>query len=146
MQPSHVRHSRRVQSARGWSAARPALRHPYASHALFYLTLFVGEATLLGYVLWSGASSLWPAWKVVSIVLANLLFALMAGNHHISRASRRIAADIILAGLSMLTLIVLTVFIAPDDASLDILAYAWLCALLVNILRYYPRKRFTTRK
>jgi hypothetical protein len=146
MQPLRFRRSRRAQSASGWSSTRPVLRHPYASYALFYLALFASEAILLGYVLWSGATSAWPVWKVASVILANLLFALMVGNHHISRASKQIAADIVLAGVSMLALIALTVFVAPDSSSLKILAYAWLCALLVNILHYYPRKRFKTRK
>lgn len=147
MQQLPFRRSRRAQSADDWSSERRSvLRHPYASHALFYLLLFAIEAALLSYVLWSGAAGSWPIWKVASIILANLLFALMAGNHHISRACKQIAADLVLAGVSMLTLIALTIFVAPAGSGPEILIYAWLCALLVNILHYYPRKRFKARK
>lgn len=38
----------------------------------------------------------------------------------------------------MLTLIALTIFVASGSGGLKILAYAWLSALPVNILHYYP--------
>lgn len=149
MRPLQFRRSRRSGAAhyqtKNWSADRLARYHPYASHALFYLTLLAIEASLLGYVLWSG-TGIWPLWKFASIVLANMLFALIAGNHHFSKASKQIAADIILAAISMLALIALTVFVALSAGGLEILAYAWLCALLVNILHYYPGRHFRTKK
>ncbi len=149
MQPLQFRRSSRSGVAhyheKGWSTDRLVRRHPYTSHALFYLSLFAIEAALLGYVLWSGTST-WPAWKFASIVLANMLFALIAGNHHFSKASKQIVADIILAAISMLTLVALTAFVASSTGSLKILAYAWLCALLVNILHYYPGRHLRAKR
>jgi len=149
MQPLQFRRSRRSGAAhhhkKGWSTDRLVRHHPYASHALFYLTMLTIEVSLLGYVLWSGTIT-WPAWKFASIVLANMLFALIAGNHHFSKASKQIAADIILAAISMLALVALTVFVASSAGNLAILAYAWLCALLVNILHYYPGRRIRTKR
>jgi hypothetical protein len=149
MQPLQSRRSRRSavahSHAKGWSTDRLVRRHPYASHALFYLTLLAIETSLLGYVLWSGTDT-WPVWKIASIVLANMLFALIAGNHHFSKASKQIAADIILAAISMLTLSALTIFVASSPGGLKILAYAWLCALLVNILHYYPGRHLRTKR
>src|SRR5579883_3245565 len=149
MQSLPSRRSRHAEAAhyhaKGWSTDRLMHRHPYASHALFYLTLLVLEISLLGYVLWSGTAT-WPIWKIASLVLANMLFALIAGNHHFSKASKQIAADIILAAISMLALIALSIFVASTASGLKILAYAWLCALLVNILHYYPGRHVRTKR
>ena len=152
MQPLHTQRSRRSQPpyyrVNGWSPNTdgPTRHHPYISHALFYLTLFAVETALLGPLLWSGATNAWPIWKIVSVLLANLFFALMAGNHHISRFSKHLAAALVLAGLSMLTLVALTAFITPTASGLRILVYAWTCALLVNALHYYPSRHFKARK
>lgn len=149
MQPLPSRHSRRWKTARyrkkSWPAARLVHHHHYASHALFYLALFTAETVLLGYVLWSGPH-IWPTWSIASIVLANMFFALIAGNHHVSKASKQIAADILLAALSMLTLVVLTILVAFSANGPAILAYAWLCALLVNTLHYYPGRSWKARR
>jgi hypothetical protein len=149
MQSLQSRRSRRSEAAQAhaktWSTDRLVRRHPSASHALFYLTLLAVEMSLLGDVLWSGMDT-WPVWKIASVVLANMLFALIAGNHHFNKAGKQIAADIILAAISMLTLIALTIFVAASPDGLKILVYAWLCALLVNILHYYPGRHLRTKK
>lgn len=113
---------------------------------IFYLALFIAEALLLGELLWSGATDHWPVWKIVSVLLANLFFALLAGNHHISRFSKHLAAGLVLAGICMLALVALTAFCAPTISGLRILIYAWLCSLLINALHYYPSRHTRTRK
>jgi hypothetical protein len=131
----------------GWmSDNRPTRYHPYAKHAVFYLALFVAEAALLGEQLQTGATDDWPIWKIVSVLLANLFFALMAGNHHISRFSKHLAARLVLAGLCLLILVALTTLIAPTLSGLRITVYAWLCALLVNALHYYPSRHIKAKK
>lgn len=136
----HTRHN-------GWVPNERSTRyHPYAKHAVFYLALFVAEATLLGEQLQTGATSDWPVWKIVSVLLANLFFALMAGNHHISRFSKHLAAGLVLAGLCLLILVALSALIAPTLSGLRITIYAWLCALLVNALHYYPSRYIRAKK
>jgi FlaA1/EpsC-like NDP-sugar epimerase len=119
--------------------------HPSTNHVLFYLALFTTEATLLGSVFWSG-TNVWPTWSIASIVLANLFFALIAGNHHFGKVSKQMAAHIILAALSLLTLVALTILVAFRPGGPAILAYAWLCTMLVNILHYYPGRSWKTKK
>jgi len=152
MQPLHTQRSRHSNlsypRANGWllKDARPAHHHPYARYALFYFVLFAVEITLLGALLWSGATSTWPVWKVANIALVNLCFALLAGNHHISRNSQHLAANLVLAGFSLLVLVVLTAFVTPGASGLKILAYTWICVLLINALHYYPGRRSRARK
>ena len=152
MQPLHQQRSRRAHPedyrphVNGWLSDRPTRYHPYAKHAVFYLVLFAAETALLGELLWSGATDHWPVWKIVSVLLANLFFALMVGNHHISRFSKHLAAGLVLAGLCMLILVALSAFITPTISGLRILIYAWACALLVNALHYYPSRRNRARR
>lgn len=150
MQPLHIHRSRRSPFSRypknGWSNDKPAHYHAHARRALFYLVLLTAEIVLLGSQLWLHETSTWPVWKVGSIVLANMLFALIVGNHHISRMSQHLAASVVLAGLSMLTLVVLSALLTPDASGLKVLVYAWICALLVNVLHYYPGRHIKTRR
>lgn len=140
------RHSGAASSqAKNWPADRVVRRHPYASHALFYLALFTIEASLPGYALWSGLV-IWPTWSIASMVFATLFFALIASNHHFSKASKPIAADILLAAISMLILVALTILATLSASGPALLAYAWLCALLVNTLHYYPSGSWRTKK
>lgn len=150
MQPLHIHRPHRSPFSRypknGWSDERPARYHAHARHALFYLALLTAEIGLLGSLLWLRETSTWPVWKVGSIVLANMLFALIVGNHHISRTSQHLAASVVLAGISMLTLVALSALLTPDASGLKVLAYAWICALLVNMLHYYPGRRIRARR
>ncbi|HEY1349326.1 MAG TPA: hypothetical protein VGF67_06850 [Ktedonobacteraceae bacterium] len=147
MQPLPSRRSRRSGAVHSHPKREPdeRHRHPSSTHTLFYLTLFTTEAILLSSVFWFG-TQVWPTWSIASIVLANLFFALIAGNHHSGKASKQIAADIVLAALSLLTLVALTILVALHSGGPAILAYAWLCTLLVNTLHYYPGRSWTTRK
>jgi hypothetical protein len=150
MQPLHVHRPRRSPFARypknGWSHEKPVRYHSHARYMLFYLALLLAEIALLGSLLWLHDTGTWPVWKVGSIILANMLFALIVGNHHISRTSPHLAASVVLAGISMLILVVLSTLLTPDANGLQVLAYAWICALLVNVLRYYPGRRIRARR
>jgi len=149
MQPGSPRHVRRAGIAcapkKSRPGARSARRYPQVSSALLYLALFTAEAFLLGIALWSMHGT-WPAWGVVSIVFANMFFALIAGHHHSSKLSKQMAADILLAAVSLLMLIVLTILVISSASGPALLIYAWLCALLVNILHYYPARPWKTRQ
>lgn len=140
------RHSGAASShAKNWPADRVARRHPHASRALFYLALFTTESSLLGYACWSGPD-IWPTWSIASIVFATLFFALIASNHHFSKASKPVAADLLLAAICMLLLVALTIVATLSSSGPALLAYAWLCALLVNTLHYYPGRSWSTKK
>lgn len=142
--PRHSRVPRaRVQS---WLSNTSTGSHSSTGHVLFYLVLFGSEIALLWIFFRSGETGTWPLWKNVSIILANLFFLFMVGNHHSSRINRRLAANLILAGLSMLFLIGLSAFISQNIIGQEILVYAWGCVLLINSLRYYPGKRLKTRR
>lgn len=134
MQPLHTRRSNRSH------------RSYYRENTLFYLALFIAEAAMLGGFLLFDATTTWPIWKVASIVLADMLFVLLASAHRTSRASGRLGADMLLVGLSMLVLVALSVFVSPDVNGFKIVSYAWICALLVNILHYYPGRQIKARR
>jgi Na+-translocating ferredoxin:NAD+ oxidoreductase RnfD subunit len=149
MQSASSRHAHRPAVAcspkKNTPGARPARRSPSVSSALFYLALWIVEAFLLGSALWS-ATGTWPAWSIVSIVFANMFFALSAGHHPSGKVSKPIAPDVLLAAASMLILVVLTIHVTDSASGPAVLIYAWLCALLVNILRYYPARPWQTKR
>lgn len=149
MQPASSRRVRRPAMAcapkKSRPIARPAHRFPPLSFRLLYLALFTAEAFLLGFSRWS-VGGIWPGWGLVSIVFANLFFALIAGHHHSNKASKQMPADILLAAASLLALTVLTILVISSASGPALLIYAWLCAFLVNILRYYPARPWKTRQ
>jgi high-affinity K+ transport system ATPase subunit B len=76
-----------------------------------------------------------------------MFFALIASNHHHhSRVRQQIAANILLAAISMLTLVIVTILVTYSASGSAILVYAWLCALLINILHYYPAQHWKTKQ
>jgi hypothetical protein len=150
MQPLHIHKARGFHTSHqrqsAWPSRRAAHRHSYVNSTLFYLSLLAAEVALVGSSIAFEAVGTWPLWKIGSIVLANMFFALVVGNHHVNRGRKHLAADIILAGLLLLMLVALSTFVASSTGGLEILVYAWLCALLLNTLHYYPRKQSSTRK